>query len=1492
MKLIPLTSQQQDIYYESLLHPGAPIHNIGARIEIRGPLQLPALQQAYVALINQHDSFRGAVVTSGKAPQFRIADAWRTPLEWLDLSAEPAPEAAAHNFMQAAFVKPFDLETAEHLHYFCLIRVAADFHFLFSVYHHIITDGWGTSLMFQRLVSNYNDIVTTGAITASYPFYYEDYVAEDKAYHSSTAFTADRAYWQEQFRTVPDPVIPCLDNTPFTAVSGREELTVKRAVYNRLNELAASYQVSAFHILLGVLSVYLSRCYHSLDLVIGLPVLNRDKAVHKKTVGLFMGISPLRISLDPEENFAALVQRIRRQLRQDYRHQRFPLGRLLQEVGMIQEKHRLYNISVSYEKHHYAEAFRDTVTRVIPLTHSAEQAALAVYVREFSQDEDVKIDFDYNLHYFDVVGMQRFTGHFHTLLETVLEAAPLPLKTLSFLRPEETNMLLKAFNPAPAPDVAATLLLSLIARQAERIPEKTAIWDDVCSYSYTSLTAMVTQMAHALAALPGATAGKPIAVMMERTARLPVLLLGILKAGRPFIPLDPSFPAARLQYILDNSHADILIADAVYSSWQKEGMRLLTYEDLMAQTAEASRDIVLPLPAPEDTAYIIYTSGSTGNPKGVAISHRSLANFLVSMRECPGLQEQDLLFSVTSPSFDISMLEFFLPLITGATVYVADKHTLADPWKTIVKLQQVQPTILQATPGFYQLLFNAGWEGAAGLVILCGGDLLSTTLTAKLLQQAVAVWNMYGPTETTVWSAVKQIRRPEDSSNVGQPIHNTVIYILDEHLQPLPVGISGDIYIGGAGVAQGYYHNEPLTRQKFIINPFDNHQRIYHTGDIGRWTAAGEILFGGRSDTQVKVRGYRIELEEIEQCITRLPGMNEAVVVARKREGQDAFLIGFVKTDNPDFVPETVITALQARLPDYMVPQLIVPLAAFPLTPNQKIDRRSLAAWDIATVQPTVAAVPPQKPLERLLAALWEKILSISVDDRYANFFRLGGHSIKAVELATSISEQFGVSLGLKDIFEQPTIAGQAALLTAQRYVPQEEILRTAPQVQDDAAPVQRMMWLACQRPVISAAYNMHAIFSITGDFRVAAMEQAIQLLIRRHEILRTCFIEVAGIPRLQLHTGDAFRFAIQEVEIALPEELDTFLQDITATPFDLETELLLKAFRVRVGDGRQLFVFVTHHLILDGWSLEILVREALAAYRQLPDIHSLAPLSLQYRDYAAWSNHQLQAPAAVLHAAYWQEVLKDFTPLPAFKRAGSEPSFYGRRIYTCLKPPVRDALYTLAADREMSVFIVLLAAVHTLIARVGQQYDYCTGIPVAGREHPQLQELLGMLVNTVLVRGQLTATDTFEMVCEHIRDQFLQGIGHQAFPLEAIMNGREKADTMLFDVMVTWQHPAFSLDALTVTSDLTLTRQRLTQGGIRIPLTFNFYEEGTQLVVETEYDSGLYEEGQMLLLTARFKKLLEEMAHQPKTAIGSLDIALDMEKTLRQNSFEIEFEF
>jgi surfactin family lipopeptide synthetase A len=801
-----LTLPQQDVYFEQLLYPDDPIYNIGAKIVITGSVVYEVMNTAYQRLILQHDAYRSVVKQEGTDVRIEITDIADFALAFKDFSKGQDADQKALDFMQKTFTTAFDFGKEQWLHQFILIKVAEKRHYLFSMYHHIITDGWGTSLMFQRLVKNYNELVETGTIQSEYPYTYRDFVADDLVYQESEAFQKDKHYWKEKFEQLPEPLFERKDASVQRNESDRKTLIVQRETYHQLEQLAKANRCSTFHVILGSLFLYFGRKHQQKDIAIGLPVLNRGKSIFKKTVGLFMGVNALRISLDFDMNFTELIGAIRQQLRQDYRYQRFPLGKLIQELGAFQEKDKLFNITLSYEKQNYADHFSGTNTKVLPMTHQSERVALALYIREFDAAEAVNIDFDYNLNYFDETEIAQVVAHIEQLIHKVGETATLPLKEYNYLTSQEEKQLLETFNNTYVSGTEKRTVIDHFAEKATMHPDRVAVKDDSVAYTYSELDELSNAVRNNLLLQEGTLSDVPVAVMMPRSADLIVALLGIMKAGKAYIPLDPAFPKERLQYIVKNSG----VHNVLYAGSENEqpdfGVPLIAYKNLCSQP-ETKGTIPQVELTPATLAYIIYTSGSTGNPKGVAIPHSALINFLQSIQQTPGIQENELLFSVTTQSFDISILEFFTPLISGASVYMASKELLLDPLQIIKKLNEVQPTIIQATPSFYQMLFNAGWKGNSNLKVLCGGDVLSAALAEKILQHCAVLWNMYGPTETTIWSSCKKIENPADAANIGSPIRNKSFYILDADKKLLPVGVPGAIYIGGKGLAKGYYKN-------------------------------------------------------------------------------------------------------------------------------------------------------------------------------------------------------------------------------------------------------------------------------------------------------------------------------------------------------------------------------------------------------------------------------------------------------------------------------------------------------------------------------------------------------------------------------------------------------------------------------------------------------------------------------------------------------------
>ncbi|QHI35434.1 Dimodular nonribosomal peptide synthase [Kordia antarctica] len=1478
-----LTLAQQDIYYEYLMYPEAPIHNIGAKINIEGKIDFNTLDAAYHALINQHDSYRSYLVFKGNEVTINIHEKFNSPLEFIDFSNESEAETVAEKFMKEDFQVAFQLNEDTILHRFILIKINETHSYLYSKYHHIITDGWGTSLMFQRFVANYNELIEKSEIETDYPFSYIEYVKSDVEYINSESYAKDANYWKEKFSNLPENVLKKLDPNKDIVKSKREELYIPRSIYNKIIEVSKEKRVSTFHFILGILYVYFSKRYQKESVVIGIPVLNRKSAKFKKTVGLFMGVTPLKIEVDVESTFNELLETIKKQLRADYRHQQFPLGKLISELGLSAEKRKLFNIMLSYEKQDYSNHFKDTKTTVVPMTHEAERVGLAIYIREFDALEDIKIDFDYNTNHFDASSIKQVVTHMNDLIHNVLKDPSQKLLAYNYISSSETQTLLNTYNDTNVPfDLSETTLSKLNTTAKEHL-EKVAIKDNFKSFTYQEVINKSNKIASFLQEkLQGNTT--PIAVLMDRSSELIITLLAIMKSGRAFIPLDPNFPKERLEYIIKHSKVSTLIATT-----EMQGMLDTTIEFLNVDTFEKLPENFNELQAisSDKTAYIIYTSGSTGKPKGVEIGHKSLLNFLLSIQQQPGITSNDVLYSVTTQSFDISILEFFLPLIAGATLYVANKEILQDPKSIIKEIEVLRPSIIQATPSFYQMLYNAGWKGNTNLKVLCGGDLLNEMLAEKLLLTNQSLWNMYGPTETTIWSSIKHIKKASQASNIGKPIHNTHFYILDAYNKLLPTHTDGKIYIGGKGLAKGYYLDASLTNEKFITNPFNVDEKIYETGDLGRWNSDGEIEFLGRDDQQVKIRGFRIELGDIETQLNNHSAVEESVVIAKKSAKQNAFLVAYIIAKKEKIDTNEIIRFLQKKLPNYMVPYTIIELHEFPLTFNKKINRKQLEQKENINKKDEKQLQEAQNEMQEIIYSFYQKVLELDENFNITDsFFALGGHSLNAIRLIGHLEETFGYKLSLKELFDKPDIISLSEYLESKDgdEKKRKEILSIAVQPFYPVTFPQYAIWLASIQSEKSIAYNMYGAYVIQGEVDLSIMQQVFEEVIDRYEVLRTNFIEVDGVPYQKIKSTQEVSFEIDRSFLKVAAYEDA-LKKYLNKEFDLEKDSLIRAAVFHMEDAEDQFVFATHHVIVDGWSLELMIKELTDRYIAIKHNEKLdlPALNYQFKDYVKWQN-DFNIENELRNRAFWTTYLKKYTwePLVPYDKVSSEDKYLGDFYMFNWDKNFLGALKTIAIQNEITLHTLLMASFHIILNKMYNLEDICLGTINSGRTYSGLHNQLGMFVKTLPLRSHVKPETSFLEFAQEMHQNLLSVDEHQDLP-EDILN------TLRFEAILVLQNETFNYAKVEVTDNLTFKSSPVIAEYNRLPLNIDFAMTDEYLRGSILYDTSKYDKETLDVLTLKHEKLLREIILEIQQPIHAIDIELDLEK---EEIIDIDFNF
>ncbi|MCP4403637.1 MAG: amino acid adenylation domain-containing protein, partial [bacterium] len=1291
-----------------------------------------------------------------------------------------------------------------------------------------------------------------------------------------------------------------------------QQFQVSQDITRRLQRLAQQQRATLNVIMQAAWAILLSRYSGETDVVFGATVSGRPAALTgvEGMVGLFINTLPIRIQLASDLSLNALLQQI--QARQfdveSYSYTALvdiqgwsdlPSGAALFESLLLFENFPVEKMAQGRNGLRVKD-FRFDERTNYPLTIMIEPGA------------ELSIKVSYDRSRFDAATITRMLQHVHVLLASIATHPERPVSRLPLLTDAEQRQLVTEWNQTKTEYPADSCFYHLFEDRAKQFPGALAVICDDERLTYQELNTRANQLAHYLRTLqigPDTLVG----LCLERSPDMIVGLLGILKAGGAYVPLDPAFPEDRLAYMLEDAGVSVLVTQESLQSKFHVPHRLCLDRDWDIISQER-QDNPMNGAISDNLAYVIYTSGSTGKPKGVQIGHQSLVNFLHSMQVEPGLTNQDCLLAVTTISFDIAALELYLPLITGAGIILASREQATDGLQLAQLLTHNDVTVMQATPATWRMLLAAGWEGNQNLKILCGGEALPKDLSKALLARGASVWNLYGPTETTIWSAVYQMTDGQGADNqnlpepIGRPINNTQIYILDRHLQPVPVGVAGELYIGGDGLAKGYLHRPELTAAKFIADPFRDKSdaHLYRVGDLARYLTDGNIEFLGRTDFQVKIRGFRIELGEIEAVLADHPSLREAVVIVREDRPGDKQLVAYIVTGNQSSVDSSrsslnteyrsLMTDLREHLkqslPDYMIPSYFVSLDALPLTPNKKIDRLALPApMSIDSRQATSdnPIVAPQDEVERALAGIWQDVLGIENIGIQNNFFDLGGHSLKATVLMSRIHKELQVKTTLQDIFKLPTIELLARRIRSSdpsTFIPIEKITDAEHYPLSHA---QRRLWVLHQMDSESGAYNMAGVFLLKGEVDRAAFEKTWAALFARHESLRTVFIVVDGKPRQKIMPISDFEIKFQNLtQETLPRDrAQELIREDETIPFDLANGPLLRVSLFKIADAECMMTITMHHIISDEWSVGILMQEAVQlseAFRKGQD-NPLPSLHIQYRDYSEWQNRLLASEEIEPSRKYWQTKLGGELPilnLPTDLPRPLVQTFNGEVLSCFLSADLTERLRSFTQQRDVTLFMMLVALVKVLIYRYTGQEDIITGSPIAGRNHADLERQIGFYANTLTLRDRVQGEHSFERFLQQVKHTATEAYDHQFYPFDLLVEklnlARDLSHSPLFDVMVELQNideVDLSLDGLDI---YPLEQEYHTS---KFDLTFSFKESSTGnsnhsspmagLRMEIEYNTDLFLKERIKRMSSHLTSMLESILHDPDQPVSKL---------------------
>jgi amino acid adenylation domain-containing protein len=1033
----PASFPQQRLWFMDQLSPGGFAYNITGGIRIQGALNVEALERSLGELVRRHEPLRTVFTAVDGQPMQVVREAGPFHLPIVDLQAqEPlgSREAEGRRLMVEEGRRPFDLKHGP-LFRTQLVRLAPEEHVLQLTIHHIVADGWSLGVLSKDLTGLYAASVAGNREIGPPPPRYADLVRRQRQRMTGAAYEAQAAYWRDRL-TPPPPVLELPADRPRPPIQtfdgAVEAFLLPAAVSDALRRLGHEQGVTLFMILLAALDVLLHRYTGLDDIAVGTPIANRTDVQTEAVVGLFANTLVLRTDLSGDPTVRELLRRVRDAALGAYAAQEFPFERLVEMVQPVRDMGHspLFQVMLILQNSPFesVELAGLTLSYVEIRTGSAK-TDLTLEVWE--KPEGLQVFLEYNTDLFEAETIRRLGEHLERLLAAFGAEPDRRVSRVPLLGETEWRCVTSEWNDTTVP-LAETPVPRLVEAEAARTPEAIAVRFQERRLTYRDLNRSANRLARHLRR-HGVGPDVLVGVFVERSLEMLVAVLAVMKAGGAYVPLDPAYPPDRLEFMLQDGRIGLVVTqEALRDGLAMPGeVRTVCLDRDASLVARELEDDLETAPAAHDLAYVIYTSGSTGRPKGVQIEHRSLANVLGAFRHVVDAGPRDVLVAVTTLSFDIAGLELMLPLVTGGQLVIADRDTAADPAKLMGVFADAGATMVQATPATWRMLLEGGWQRAEGLRVLCGGEALPADLAARLVATGATVWNVYGPTETTIWSTVQRVAAGRGAVPIGRPIANTRLYVLDAAGEPVPVGVPGELHIGGAGVARGYLHRSELTAEKFVADRFspDPASRLYRTGDVVRYRADGALEFLGRADHQVKVRGFRIELGEIESVLSGYPAVAEAVVVAREDRPGDRYLAGYLRSAGAAPSIAELRAFLKERLPDYMVPSTFTVLDAFPLTPNGKVDRRRLPAPEERRTAARVAFLAPRDEIERSIAGVWRDVLrldEVGVDD---NFFDLGGHSLLLVQVQAKLREALGREIAIVEMFQYPTIGAMASHL-------------------------------------------------------------------------------------------------------------------------------------------------------------------------------------------------------------------------------------------------------------------------------------------------------------------------------------------------------------------------------------------------------------------------------------------------------------------------------
>ncbi|MFF5477786.1 amino acid adenylation domain-containing protein [Streptomyces sp. NPDC012935] len=1501
---LPLSYAQSRMWLLQQLDPTSPAYNVCLAIRLRGPLDPAALRTALQGLIGRHEILRTRCPAAEDGTPEQIVDpVAEVDFVTADLRALPEEERdrRATELARAASANPFDLATDHPLRTLLIQRTEQD-HTLILTVHHIAWDGGTFNALSRDLTALYRSAATgEPSGLEQLPLQYGDFALWQHTTWTDGRLAEHLDHWRAALVPEPRPLALPTDapRTARPSMHGdRRFHTFAPNVTDRLTAFARNAGATPFMVLFAGLAALLHRTTGATDIPIGSAVMNRDLPGLEKLIGNFGNTLALRADLDGDPGFAELVERVRQVCTDGYAHQDMPFDKLVEQLGPERQPGRsvYFDVMLLFLTQGLEGPQLPGVTAQWETVHN-DTTQFDLSLEAFLTGGRLRIEATYRSGLFTPDTVDRLLRHLETLLAEALTDPELPVSRLELMTDGQQHQVLEEWTATEHP-VPVTHLTGLLAQQAAHTPHAPAIVadDGRPALDYAELHTRANRLARLLIS-HGVGPEHLVGVALDRGTDLVVALLAVLKAGAAYVPLDTGYPTERIAFMVEDAAPTLVLTASGTALTLPPGVPLLLLDtDTTAfdsgELTDADR--LQPL-RPEHPAYVIYTSGSTGRPKGAVVPHAGIVNRLLWMQNTYELGPEDRVLQKTPAGFDVSVWEFFWPLISGAVLVLARPGGHRDPGYLAELIRDRRVTTAHFVPSMLRVfLDDPAAEQARGILrrLVCSGEALPTDLAERCAEAlpGTELHNLYGPTEAavdvTAWPCAEGTSSAAGSVPIGRPVWNTRTLVLDAHLRPVPPGIPGELYLGGAQLARGYLRRPGLTADRFVADPYGPPgSRLYRTGDLVRWSAQGALEFLGRADDQVKIRGFRVEPGETEAAVASLPGVSQAAVTVRQDPPGDARLVAYAVAQ-----PGTALESLRIRqdlkatLPEHQLPAAVVILDDLPLTPNGKLDRAALPAPDLSGL---TTATAPRTEAEATLCTLFADLLGLPSVGSHDDFFALGGHSVLATRLVARIRAELGAVVPLRAVFDTPTVAALAPLLVTPAA---ERRPALRPARRPDPLPLssaQARLWFLYRLEGPSPTYNIHTAVRLTGALDADALRTALHDVVARHEALRTVFPDTDGTPCQRVLPEAAVPF---EVVPADAGALDALLREAAGYSFALDAEIPVRATLYALAPDEHVLLLLVHHIATDGWSAEPLLRDLETAYdaRVRGILPGWRPLAVQYADYALWQRQLLDdGGIAVPELEHWAERLAGLPEelqLPVDRPRPAVAGYRAGAVDFTLDAETHRRLRDLAAEAGGTVFMALQAALAVLLGRLGAGDDIPLGTPVAGRGDAALDDLVGLFVNTLVLRTDISGAPTFRTLLARVRETDLDAYAHQDLPFERLVDALAPTRSMgrhpLFQVMLAHQQAPHGTREF---ADLTLRQLRVDFYTAKTDLAFHVFErpDGGGITGALVFSRDLYDQETAQDMVERFVRLVGELAGSPDVSVALADVLTPRERSV-----------